>query len=171
MAEDNAQVEQQAPKEAKSSGELIGISIVGKIVGVLVLVWLVSVSYYAFAFFVLGMLPSFLSIVIDRGSGRFASKTVCACNFIAIMPYLFDIVLTYDRSIVAKQFMQETSTWVTIYGFAAIGWMLIWIMPNVTMVIFAVRADVKTRRLKTEQAALLDEWGNEVRTGKKRGEL
>lgn len=155
-------------KKKKSSGELIGLGIFGKIVCVAVIVWLVSVSYYAFAFFVLGMLPSILSVVIDKRGGRFASKTVSACNFIVIIPYLFDIGLTYERDIYSKQLMAQPETWLIIYGFASIGWMLVWLVPRLTLIVITVRADIKTQKLVAEQKVLLDEWGPEIKTGKPR---
>ncbi|MCE3233240.1 MAG: hypothetical protein K0R98_1497 [Rickettsiaceae bacterium] len=148
--------------------ELKGISIVGKVVGLIVMLWLISVSYYAFAFFALGMLPAVVSMIIDRGTGRFASKTVTACNFIGILPYLFDIGMTYERSLASKQLMAQPITWLVIYGASAVGWMLIWILPQITLVIFTMRADMKKTTLIEEQARLLDEWGEEVRTGSRR---
>ncbi len=42
--------------EASVSGkgnELMGISIAGKVIGLVVVIWLISISYYAFAFFAL----------------------------------------------------------------------------------------------------------------------
>lgn len=174
MADEKKDAAPEEPKKAKKekkkkpSGDLKGLGIFGKIVCVAVIIWLISVSYYAFAFFVLGMLPSILSIMIDRGSGRFASKTVSACNFIAVIPYLFDIGLTYERDIHSKQLMSQPETWLIIYSFASIGWMLIWLVPRLSLIVITARADMKTKKLVTEQKNLLDEWGPEVKTGKPR---
>lgn len=145
--------------------DLKGIGILGKVVGLFVVAWLISVSYYAFAFFALGMLPAIVAIIVDRGAGRFASKTVSACNFVGILPFLFDIGMTYEQSLATKQLMAEPITWLVIYGFAMVGWMMIWVLPQVTLIIFTMRADVKTKNLQKEQDELLDEWGEEVKTG------
>lgn len=157
--------------EDKQTGvsDLKGIGLVGKIVGIVVGIWLISVSYYAFAFFALGMLPAIVAIIIDKGTGRFASKTVSACNFIGILPYLFDVGMTYERSLASKHLMSVPTTWLIIYGSAAVGWVLIWIMPQITLVFFTVRADMKRRKLMEEQTKMLDEWGDEVRTGASKG--
>jgi hypothetical protein len=146
-------------------GELKGIGLIGKIVGLVVSIWLISVSYYACAFFALGMLPGIVAIIVDRGVGRFASKTVIACNFIGILPYLFDIGMTYERSLASKQLMAEPMTWLVIYGSSAVGWMLIWILPQITLMVFTLKADMKKKALKEEQVKLLDEWGEEVTDG------
>lgn len=154
-------------ENAAGKSELQGISIVGKVVGIFVGVWLISLSYYAFAFFVLGMLPSIGAIIMDRGAGRFASQTIFACNFVGIIPFLFDIALNYEKSLAAKEAMLEPFTWITIYGFAVIGLMLIYILPNITAIIFTVKAEMRLKKLIVEQEELIDEWGEEVRKGGK----
>lgn len=151
-----------------AQSEIVGINIFGKVIGLMVCIWLVSESYYAFAFFVLGMLPSILSILIDKGSGRFASKTIFACNFAGILPFLFDIAITPEKSFTAQQLMNSVFTWSFVYGFAAIGGMMIWVVPEVTSILFSLRADIKTTSLLSEQEGLLTEWGEEVKSGKKR---
>jgi len=150
----------------KNSSELKGISLVGKVVGLVVMIWLISISYYAFAFFSLGMLPSVIAIILDRGAGRFASQTISACNFVGIVPFLFDIALNYERSLAAKEIMNDPFTWVVIYGFAAIGVMLIFVLPNITSIIFTLKAEYKLQNLIKEQEVLVDEWGEEVKRGR-----
>ncbi len=149
----------------KRTTEILGINIIGKIVGIIVAIWLISISYYAFAFFALGMLPSIFAIIIDRGSGRFASQTITACNFIGILPFLFEIGLNYERSIAAKETMMEPITWLVIYGFAGVGLMLIFLLPNITAIIFTLKAEIKLKKLVSEQETLTGEWGEEVKKG------
>lgn len=175
MAKEKAQTAPEKKEGKKKNkdrsgkrSELKGIGIFGKIVGLGIVVWLISISYYAFAFFVLGMLPSILSMMIDRGSGRFASKTVTACNFTAVIPYLFEIGLTYEKDIYAKQLMIDPLTWFIVYGFSAVGWMLIWILPNLSLIFITARADMQVKALESQQKQLLDEWGEEITTGKPR---
>lgn len=168
MSEDKNEDVKEAKSAQKAGNELKGLSIVGKLVGLFVMAWLISISYYAFAFFALGMLPSIVAIIADRGAGRFASKTVSACNFVGVMPFLFEIGMTYEPSIAAKQMMSQPLTWIIIYGLAMIGWMLIWVMPQITLIFFTLRADIKTKNLLEDQKRLLDEWGDEVKSGNRR---
>jgi len=171
MAEDNPVEEnKESKKTAKKGGvsDLMGIGVLGIIVAFIVVLWLVSISYYAFAFFCLGMLPSIVAIILDRGAGRFASRTVSACNFVGILPFLFDIGIKYDKGMAAKSLMATPFTWLVVYGGAMVGWMLIWVLPQMTMMVYTVRADVKRKRLINEQNAMLAEWGEEVKTGKPR---
>ena len=48
------------------------------------------------------------------------------------------------------------------------GWVLIWILPQITVIIFTLRADIQTDKLQKEQDALEQEWGEEVKTGKRK---
>lgn len=147
-------------------GDMKGISLAGKIIGLLVVIWLVSISYYAFLFFLLGMLPSIISIIMDRGAGRFASQTISACNFIGILPFLFDIGMNYEKTIASKEMIQDPFTWMTIYGFAVIGIMLIFVLPNIMSISFTLKAEYKLKRLIAEQEDLVAEWGEDVKGGK-----
>lgn len=152
-------------KVKKSASELQGISIAGKIIALIVITWLVSLSYYAFAFFLLGMLPSIAAFILDRGAGRFASQTIAACNFTGILPFLFDIGMTYEKSVAAQRTMFDPFTWLVIGGFSLIGLMLIFVLPHISAIIFTFRAEIKLSKLKKEQEELKEEWGDEVRTG------
>jgi len=145
------------------SSELHGISVAGKAIGLMVMIWLISISYYAFAFFMLGMLPAILAIIVDKGAGRFGSQTISACNFIGILPFLFDIGVNYEKSIAATEAMKDPYTWMIIYGFAIIGLMLIYVLPNITAIIFTIKAESKLKRLTQEQEKIANEWGDQVR--------
>ncbi len=156
-------------KSTPSTGgtQLLGINVVGKIVGLIVTIWLVSASYWAFGFFVLGMLPAILSMFLDKGAGRFASKTVTAFNFVGIVPFLFEIAQAFDRSVAAQRLMLDFWVWVVVYGTASLGWLTIWLFPQVTVIIFAMRAESKINKLQEEQKKLIEEWGEEVKEATK----
>jgi hypothetical protein len=144
------------------NSELHGISITGKAIGLMVMIYLISTSYYAFGFFLLGMLPSILAIIMDKGAGRFASQTISACNFIGILPFLFDIGVNYEKSIAAKEAMGQPYTWFIIYSFAIIGLMLIYVLPNVTSIIFTIKAEAKLKKLAQDQERIKNEWGENI---------
>ena len=146
-ANDTAPSEEKAKQQSHGS-QLLGINIVGKIVGLIVVIWLVSASYWAFGFFVLGMMPAILSMFLDRGAGRFASKTVTAFNFVGIVPFLFEIAHAFDRSVAAQRLMLDFWVWVVVYGTASLGLVTIWLFPQVTVIIFAMRAESKISKLK-----------------------
>lgn len=166
-AEKTTEAKPEKAVPAQSSSQLMGINIVGKIVGLIVIIWLVSASYWAFGFFVLGMMPALLSMLFDRGAGRFASKTVSAFNFVGIVPFLFEIAQAFDRSLAAQRLMLDIWVWLVVYGTASLGWVVIWLFPQITVIIFSARAESKIEKLKREREELVDEWGEEVKEGTK----
>lgn len=160
--------------EDKRAKEITTINIMGKIVGLLTVVWLASKSPYAVMFFVVGMLPAILSSIVDKGEGRFASKTISACNFVGIAPYLFNLSQIAEpiaMGAVAKELMFNVQTWVMVYSFAFIGWAVIWLVPNITQIVFIVKTEIKYNLLKEEQESLIEEWGEEIKLGKTKYEL
>lgn len=170
MAEEETTEIKEEPKgkEKKSGGNLKGLGIFGQIVVIFIMAWLFSISVHAFIFFVFGMLPSIFALMVDRGTGRFTVKTVTACNLIAVVPYLFDIGLSYEKSLAAKQLVNDTSVWIVIYSFSAIGWMMVWIIPQLSMVFYNLKANMIFKRLENENKEMVEEWGEEVKTGAKK---
>ncbi|MET0154641.1 MAG: hypothetical protein ABW189_00845 [Rickettsiales bacterium] len=138
------------------------LSLAGKFFVVGLVVWVADASYFAFAFLVVAMLPSILSSLIDRSSGKHASKTVSAFNVVGVLPFLFDIGTQYDPALVAQGFFDDIHAWAYIYGFAAVGWMLVWLAPQLTILALTARAEEKSYKLEKKQAQIAEEWGEEV---------
>ena len=154
-------VEKQTQKKLPPK-QLLGINIVGKIVGLFVVIWLISVSYFAFIFFAIGMLPAILAHFVDRSSARFASKTVSAFNFVGILPFLMEIALTVNRSLVVQRMMTDLSVWGTVYLTASVGWLMVWSLPQISQMLYLARANAQILRLEREQKEIEEEWGEEV---------
>ncbi len=52
--------------------------------------------------------------------------------------------------------------WLTMYGAAAIGWLIYLGMPAIARVIIDVRADHAQHQLKARASNLVEAWGQEV---------
>ena len=52
-----------------------------------------------------------------------------------------------------------------VYGAACLGWLAIWLTPQITSVIFNVRADIRVKKLEISQKKLVEEWGEQVKAG------
>lgn len=168
-----AKNDSEAP-DRKGSGELKSISIIGKVFGAVLVIWIGNTSPTALTLFSLAMLPSIITSMIDKGEGKFASKTISACNFVGIAPYIFNILQISEPaaiSAIAKELIYDVQTWVTVYGFALVGWIIIWLLPQITQIIFTIRTEIKYNRIKEEQAKLIHEWGEEIKLGKTKYEI
>lgn len=138
---------------------VLGFSITGKLFAVLLVAWIVNTSYYVLAFFCLAMLPAGLAILFDRTRGRFATKTIAACNMAGTLPYLFEIYIRYEPDPATKEIMYNTSTWVFVYGFALVGWLLVWLIPQFSILIYAAKAENRAEELKKRQEHIIEQWG------------
>ena len=86
-------------------------------------------------------------------------------NFMGILPFLFDMIEASDPAALAKELSTTPSTWLFIFGAAFIGWVLIWVIPQITAAIFNVRADNRVAQITKLQHILIEEWGPEIKEG------
>jgi hypothetical protein len=147
----------------KKGERIFGFSIAGKVFAVFLTAWVADTSYYAFAFFICAMVPAFIAMTIDRSVGRFASKTVAACSLVGVLPYLFEIAVRYEPDLAAKEVMYDYRTWLYVYGFALVGWMLVWLLPQLTVILFTMRAESRVEELERRQERIMAEWGDAVK--------
>lgn len=159
--------EEKSPDSKGKSGgdQLAGIGIVSWIIMLVIGAILFTVSHYATIFLILGMTPAIIARITDKRIGNSASRTIGAFNFMGIVPYLFELYNSTDKALMAKHIATDTKTWVFVYSAAAMGWVAVWIIPQIISIIFSVRAQIRIHRLETSQKKLVDEWGEEVTDG------
>lgn len=139
------------------------VSIVIKIIASLIAFAALVVSGYAFIFVLFGMLPTIVAMTIDRRVTRSASNTIGAFNLMGVMPYLIQLWNSSDVSQEAQHILTDVYVWFYIYSAAALGWIMIWIMPQIWANIVISRAHNKVAQLEQAQEKLVEEWGEEVR--------
>lgn len=140
-----------------------GISIIIKIIASLISFAALVVSGYAFIFVLFGMLPAIVAMTIDRRVTRSASNTIGAFNLMGVMPYLIQLWNSTEVSREAQHILTDVYVWFYVYSAAALGWIMIWIMPQIWANIILSRAHNKVNYLKQAQDKLVEEWGSEVR--------
>lgn len=123
--------------------------------------WLEMRNVFLFAF--LGFLPGMASILWDKKPGRFASKTVCAFNITGMFPYMLAMGSSGSPDVVARNTLVDPFSWILIYGFAAFGWGIIYLIPQITLIFLETRSKFMIKKMEKFQAELLDEWGEEIK--------
>lgn len=118
---------------------------------------------YVAAIVVIGFLPGLSAYMVDRRPGKFASKAVMAFNFSGLLPQLAAILYSQNANNTAQIMFHDPMTWLWIYMFAAFGWLIIHLLPQITFLIFTLRADINKRRISSFQDMLLKEWGEEIK--------
>jgi hypothetical protein len=118
--------------------------------------------YYLAMLVAVGLLPGFVAYTTDTRKGRLASKTVMALNIAGLMPPVAGVLLSGTPDQAALSAVENPTTWLLVYGFSAIGWGLVYLLPHIASLFLEIRADVVVRKLETRQKELLEEWGERI---------
>jgi hypothetical protein len=110
----------------------------------------------------IGMIPTFVAAYIDRTKEQTAGLTVGAMNAAGVLPYLIElwrIGHTVDQSI---QLLADPMTLLTMYGAAAMGWILYLNIPPLMKVLAMRRRRSEADRLRSDMKELINTWGVDV---------
>lgn len=122
-----------------------------------------SVSFYALILVIMSMLPTLTAWMVDKGSGKNATRIIAAFNYCGILPSLITLWESRVNSSLAKHMIADPMIWLVSYGAAAIGWGMVLIIPQFISYVFAARAELKIAYLKGQQQKLVEEWGQDVK--------
>ena len=113
-------------------------------------------------FMLLGMLPSVVAYIVDKGPRRHIFATVAMMNLAGVFPYLLDIGLQPRVGTATVQALNDPMVWFFMYSAAAMGWVLVWLMPVLCGFGLHIAREGKVMKLEAECKKLLQEWGPEV---------
>lgn len=150
-------------KTAAASKDMQRFSTLGNSIFVLTAILVISLSFYAFLYLILSMLPTLVAYFNDKSAGKSASNTVGAFNFMGVMPILFKIWNSGDVSTSVKGLITDPQVWLLGYGAASLGWLMVLFMPKLVSSIFTSRSDTRIQNLKKSQDKLVEDWGYEVK--------
>lgn len=146
------------------SRKLISNLLISAIILTVIGVGLASVGMgYLFIFVTTGLMPGIVANITDRRPGRFASKTVMAFNASGIIPHLSAIITSGTPNSTSATLLTDPHAWLLIYGFAAFGWGVIYLVPHIVQLYLEMRAGYTTQKLLQFQKILEDEWGENVK--------
>ena len=111
----------------------------------------------------LGLLPGLSALAVDRRKDRKASHTVMLFNIAGLLPSLYSIAVALSPNETARSMLYDSFTWLYIYGFAAFGWMVVFVLPQIAFLVLTVRSDHMINKLEHKKKQLLDEWGDKIR--------
>ena len=116
-----------------------------------------------FVFLVIGMLPCIVAYYMDVSKHRYSFQSIFATNLSGIMPYITKIIHTGPSSTLLQEIMGNSTTWITIYGAAFIGWLLVLVCPSIAQIMVAGIHQTQHMRYEWLQKKLENEWGDEVK--------
>jgi hypothetical protein len=109
-----------------------------------------------------GLVPTLVAAVVDRHPRRFLVRAVCPANLAGtVYPVL--ILFRSDVSISgALHVLGDPHNWLVMYGAAAVGWGLHWVLPQIAYVALDLMAKSADARLRRRADQLVGDWGAEV---------
>ena len=144
----------------------------GNIGGLLLIIMVVVITgVLAFPSFIIlacGLPPALAAALIDNRPGRHASYCVMAANLAGIAPVLAALWFGGNTVSLALMLMSDVYVWLGIYGAAAAGWVMIWILAYVMELSLALIANYGIGKRRADQQGLVGEWGAGV-TGEEDG--
>lgn len=134
----------------------------GKLLLILFMLLSMGVLRTGFMFFLIGMLPSIIAYYMDVTRGRYHYKTILACNLTGILPYLAKLLAHGPSHSAIQQIMGSLDSWLSVYGAALMGLLLLKICPLVAQSVVASIAQTQIAAIERAQRKIENEWGPEV---------
>ncbi len=111
---------------------------------------------------IVGMVPSFVAYIIDRDPAKSAGMTVTPINICGILPFTMDMWKHQHTMSAALHLLGDPITVLVMYGAAAVGWALYFIIPPIVSNFEVLRAQSRIETLIAKKAELIEEWGPDV---------
>lgn len=109
-----------------------------------------------------GMLPTLVAFIVDNRPERFAARTVGYLNLSGVFIVCLDMWSGDHTWQAALELLYEPINWLIMFGTAALGWLLYFILPPISAAYLTVSNDLKMKSLVSDQDKLTKEWGNGV---------
>jgi hypothetical protein len=150
-------------KKTLSAAALPRMKLKNKLFLILFSLLMMGILRTGFVFFVIGMLPAIVAHYMDVSKYRYTFKSIFAANLSGMMPFITKIIFTGPSSTLLQETMGSLTTWITIYGAALIGWLLIKICPMIAQIMVSGVHQTQILRYDWLQKKLESEWGDEVK--------
>jgi len=118
---------------------------------------------YVFYVLFIGFLPGLVANFTDIRPGRFASKTIVAFNLAGIVQPLKTILVAGSPNQAAQNILVDPQNWLLVYGFAAFGWGIVFLLPHIALFYLEIRANYLIKKMQKHQDELLEEWGDSIK--------
>jgi len=114
----------------------------------------------------IGMLPTVLELFF--GNDRKGSSVVAigALNAAGILPFLIELWQKGQTTGNAILILSQPTTWLVMFGAAAVGWLILFAVPQAAATLTLARAETRVQLLKHNLERLKEVWGPEVATTK-----
>lgn len=105
----------------------------------------------------IGLLPSFVALIVDTTATKSWTKTVFCFNLAGIMPTMADIIFTSTGNALESR-INDMNMWLMAYSAAGAAWVFIWLGPRIAHAWLSVYAENSIERHLAKMKQIDDEW-------------
>ena len=114
-----------------------------------------------------GMLPTAVFYFVDQSEGRNKTFTIGAMNFTGCFPYLLALWRNGSSMEMALDFLQSPVTIIVMYGAAASGHLIDWIVKVIVTNILIEKAKYRLQKIEKIKENMIVRWGQGVQGSQK----
>jgi len=135
-----------------------------KIFQILIIVFvLMSILFSALAvIFAIGMIPTLVSLIVDRTKDKIRTLTIASMNFAGCVPFAVEVFNKGNNIETAITYIAEPRTIVVIYFAAAMGYLIDWAVTGIVSSMALQKAKKRLLEIEQEKNNLVERWGLEV---------
>lgn len=112
-----------------------------------------------------GMMPTLVTLFVDRQRPRHLTYTVGVMNFAGVLPFLLALAKGRLSLQTAAALLSDPMVWLVMYAAAAAGWLICAATSPLARLCLELQAAQKRRALEALAKAIRQEWGEEVAGG------
>lgn len=110
----------------------------------------------------IGMLPTLVSLFIDRTSDKNRPLTVGAMNLAGCAPFVLQLWTTDTSMDNAFGIITDPRTIIVMYCAAGVGYIIDWAVSGLVGSVMVQRGETRRNQIAKRQAELVERWGPEV---------
>lgn len=107
----------------------------------------------------IGMVPTLVAYIVDKSEGKYATICVGGMNFTGVFPALSELWEGKLSFPAVFDITFDPINLTIMFAAAGLGWTLYALVPPVIAAGLAVAAQHRIRKLRSDQRALIQEWG------------
>ncbi len=110
-----------------------------------------------------GLIPTFVAWLTDSHAFRdYRIRIIFAFNVAGCIPYIISINQQAGDFNMAMKVVSDFNSYLVMYGFAAVGWVIVFVAPTVAAFVLQMMAKSRLNAVHNEKAKLITEWGKSV---------
>jgi len=113
-------------------------------------------------FLLVGLLPTFVSFIVDRTKRKAQTMSVGALNLAACSPFLLDLWRHGNSFGMMLDIISDPINIIIMYVGALAGYMVDWTLSGLISGILYKKAEMRVKEIEKKQKELVKRWGKEV---------